>query len=390
MQINLKLTKNFIHCQNAEKENMRTLVLQGSTRSAKSYSALQYMLLQGTQKQLPPSYILRETAKVCKETLYIDAIEILNNLKIQHIPHKTSGIIEIQKNSFNFTGADKYEKYKGVKSGYVLMDEANNYNRDFYDQFLMRNQIFIALTLNPSEAQSWVYQLAKNTKDVHYHTTTYKDNPYISKAELRTILSWENTAINRERGTTNEYLWSVYALGLPTKKPASILNAPNIIKEGNKLGDLIGFGLDFGFAAPNGIVAMYIKKNRPIFDEINYQSKLGFEDYIRIFKHANPDNLPIIADSEDPYRIAQLAQARLNIHPARKGAGGIKEGFRLLNELQYSVTEHSINIIKETRELVWKKDNLTGIMFDKPSEKCQDHLIDAMRYILTEYVIKRA
>ena len=91
----------------------------------------------------------------------------------------------------------------------------------------------------------------------------------------------------------------------------------------------------------------------------------------------------VIADSAEPKSIDELRAYGLNILPCTKGPGSVKRGIDFVKWQRISVTNRSVNTIKEYRNYLWLKDKKDGIIRDNEEDPaCKNHAMSAIRYAL--------
>ena len=139
------------------------------------------------------------------------------------------------------------------------------------------------------------------------------------------------------------------------------------------------YGLDFGYSNdPTAISAIYRYDGGFIVDEVCHQKGLSNKQIADILV-----NLPralVIADSAEPKSIDEIASYGVNIIGSNKGQGSVSQGIQYVQDQRISVTKHSINVIKEYKNYLWKTDK-DGKVINIP-ESGWDHQCDAIRYAL--------
>ena len=85
-----------------------------------------------------------------------------------------------------------------------------------------------------------------------------------------------------------------------------------------------------------------------------------------------------MADSAEPKSIDEMKLYGINVLPAQKGQGSVRQGIQYVQSKQVSITKRSINGIKEYRNYLWKTDK-EGKIINEP-EGGLDHFLDAVRY----------
>jgi phage terminase large subunit len=128
------------------------------------------------------------------------------------------------------------------------------------------------------------------------------------------------------------------------------------------------------------MVGLWKWNDKLIVKEIIYQKGMTNKEIALKIKRDCQKGGVIVGDSAEPKSLDELMNYGLNIYPAKKGKDSILHSIQLIQQFEILVTDDSINLIKELRGYVWSQDK-NGHQENRPSQYCQDHLIDAMRYI---------
>jgi phage terminase large subunit len=155
------------------------------------------------------------------------------------------------------------------------------------------------------------------------------------------------------------------------------------------------FGLDFGYTNdPSAFVAMLIdpaKRVIYVLDEMYGYGLSNREIYERI-NALGYRKERIFADSAEPKSIDELYELGLTgIRAARKGADSVNHGIQFIQGHKIVVSPKCTNFLKELSAYSWQKSSAgnfgrnagSGKPTNTPDGGC-DHLMDAMRYGLTE------
>lgn len=147
-------------------------------------------------------------------------------------------------------------------------------------------------------------------------------------------------------------------------------------------------GLDFGYSLdPTALFVGFLdKENKKLYvwDEL-YEKGLSNR---RIFERITALGYAkerITADSAEPKSIDELASMGLRIHGAKKGKDSIMNGIQWIQDLKIIVHPRCVNFLTEISNYTWSKDKF-GNMINKPVDDF-NHLMDAMRYALEQYII---
>lgn len=142
------------------------------------------------------------------------------------------------------------------------------------------------------------------------------------------------------------------------------------------------YGLDFGYTNdPTAIVAVYKYNGGFIFDEVCYQKGLSNKQIADILN--NQPKALVIADSSEPKSIDELKLYGVNVIGANKGQGSVSQGIQFIQDQRCSITNRSINGIKEYRNYLFIQDK-NGRITNEPEDSF-NHCMDAIRYALETY-----
>lgn len=373
------INPNLKHLRGCLIRNSRGAILEGSSRSGKTWSSVDFIVYLCSNNKGLVINIVRETYNSFKTTLYNDFAKRLDMIGI---PNPFSTVQDIAQfnlfgNKINFIGADKAQKYLGAGCDYFYINEALDVKRDVFDQLEMRCRKFWWMDYNPSAVSHWIYDSVIPRKDVEYLKTTWRSNPFITQQERNKILSYEPTEENKTLGTADEYNWKVFGLGERTAKTGAIFPDYTVVDNLPDSYDTRVFGLDFGYSVdPASVIEMRKDGNNVYIEEVLYETHLLNEQLFNKIKERVGREL-VIADSAEPKSIAQLKQLGLRIRPVEKGKDSINYGINLLKEKRIHITKKSVNLLKEIQEYSYEVKR--GEVSDKPVDDF-NHAIDAMRY----------
>jgi phage terminase large subunit len=147
--------------------------------------------------------------------------------------------------------------------------------------------------------------------------------------------------------------------------------------------------MDFGFTNdPSVVIDCALAHGELWFDELVYERGLtnttpqDHADQPSIdgrLRDAGGDRGPSIwADSAEPKSIRDLVLAGWTVKAAEKGADSILYGINLLRKYPISITERSVNLIKDFQNYKWATD-ANGNPMNQPVS-AWDHGPDAVRY----------
>ena len=363
-------TTNVFH--KAYKSDTRITCLQGGTRSSKTYSLCQLFIVKALRETGKVFTICRKTLPALKGTAYRDIINLLKELDLyREENHNKSELSYIlgNNNLLEFISIDQSQKIRGRKRDYLWLNEANEFNYEDYQQLILRTTDKVYLDYNPSDPYSWIYDKVITRDDCTFIKSTYKANPFLDKDTI--------AEIDRLTDIDPDY-WRVYGLGEIGSIQTMIFRNFKLVDEVQ--GNLVGFGLDFGFTnSPSALVAVYQSDDNLYIKEMLYEKRLTNTDLANKLKEFRIDRQSeIIGDSAEPKSIEEIYRQGFNIKPAKKGAG-IHLGIDIMRRYKLHITKDSLNAIKEFRGYKWATDK-NGDVLNVPV-KVNDHLIDATRYL---------
>ena len=186
----------------------RILVLQGGTRSGKTYSAIQFLI--ELCYQYPNAgmviTIARATYPAIRGSVLRDFIDILNSFEAYDPSNhnKTESTYILEGNMVEFISLDQPQKVRGRKRDILFVNEANEISLEGWNQLLFRTTGCAIIDFNPSDPMHWIYDDVQTRADAKTIVTTYKDNPHLPDVVI--------AEIERFKQIDPDY-WKVYGEG---------------------------------------------------------------------------------------------------------------------------------------------------------------------------------
>lgn len=355
-------------------DNIRFIINQGGTRSSKTYSLCQLIILYCIIKPNSVVSVVRKTLPALKATVMRDFFDILKDLNLYDSKrhNKTDNIYRFFNNSMvEFFSVDDEQKLRGRKRHILWINEANELSYEEFFQLNIRTELKIFFDFNPSDFECYIYDLL-NRKDSVLIKSTYKDNPFLPKELVKEI---------EMLSETDEEYKQVYLYGEKYIPKSIIYDRYNLFDdEKNIIFNEKIYGLDFGYNHPTVLVECLIyEKNIYVIEKI-YESYLNINDIIDKMKNLNiSKNKEIICDSARPDYISLLEKAGYNVKPANKS---VYDGIMCVKKYNLFISKNSKNIIKEIKNYSWKIKN--DNIIDEPV-KINDDAMDAIRYAIYYY-----
>lgn len=347
--------------------NQRVTLLQGGTRSGKSFSIIYYLI------DLCHKYggieidICRNTFTALKSTAWKDFKSVLIKHDLYHkdLHNKTDKFYNLNGNIISYYGADDPAKIHGRARDVLWLNEANQLTETTVDQLLPRTRYKIIMDYNPAmPTEHWLDPYIEKYPPI---ITTYKDNPHLTKDQILDIESKKN----------NAYWWSVYGTGQRTKPVGTIINNWREGEFDEKLPYV--YGLDFGVTDPDALVKVAVDSSKMLIyvDECMYETGQSTSQLLLSLEELNLGNALIAADFGDKRAIEDLRENDFNAVNCTKDL--ITDRIKNTAGYEFIVTPRSSNIKKEFSNWRWH---------DKKSETPIDkwnHTIDAIFYGYNEF-----
>jgi phage terminase large subunit len=378
----IQATKIFHDIDEAVKGNKRYIFLRGSSRSSKTISALQYLIVEALKTPSLAITIARATQVSIKNTILVDFKNIMEDLDIFHTGkfNKVDMTYTFPNSSIiRFVGLDDTTgRLRGLKSNMVMVDEINTIERDSWVQLDIRCENYLIGCYNPEVSEdSWIFDYEKKDNAILY-VSSWRDNPFLDETIIQSIMELKEIDYD---------LWLIYSEGSLVPPRERIYNSPETFTETPKNIKATYIGIDWGFAGDEcGVVKIVVDGGGVYAEELLYETNLTNEDLIYKLKEMGIDKYTeIVADGSEPKSIETLRRAGFRIRGVKKGAGSVLYGIQLLRTTKLFIHENSKNLLSEYQNYKFKKDR-SGRQTSVPEGK--DHLLDALRYCVMEFLDK--
>lgn len=361
-------------------------VYYGGGGSGKSYFVVQKIILKILQYKRKV-LVVRKVQATIRDSIWALFLRLLYQMpQVIKTVNKSEYMIELINGSvIIFKGMDDSEKVKSIEGiTDIVIEEASELTEDDFDQLNLRlrassGMLQIHLMFNPVSKANWVYKrffengTPEDTIIVH---TTYKDNPYLPKEYIDSLLRLERT---------NPAYFKIYVLGdfATLDKLVFPVKTTRLISEEETKDLPFWIGMDFGYTNdPTAITWGYCDVvNRKLFITGEYDKTGMTNDVIaQTLINLGLSKERIIADSAEPKSIAELKRLGINrIIPAVKGPDSVKNSIDRLQRYDIIIDERCVNTIEEFDNYTWIKDRKTGEYINQPIDMFNHH-IDSIRY----------
>ena len=361
--------KNFSAWSNSE---FKTIINQGGSRSSKTYSIVQVLIIIALTKPNTQISIVRKSFPSLRGSVMRDWKEIMHALDVYEDKNhqKTEYIYNFPNGStIEFFSLDDAQKVRGRKRDILYCNEANEIDLESWVQLKMRTTGKVFIDYNPSELEHWAYELI-NQPDSILIKSTYKDNPFLSKEQIKYI---------EDLIKVDEGYYKVYALG-ERMAPQALVYTHFVKYDNLPLETEImdrSYGIDIGFNHYTAFIeVVFATDNRLYIRELFYEAGKTAEDIVNLVSQSNYDRTKMIyVDSARPDIIESLRRKGIRASLSDKR---VKEGIDFIKSKQILIYINSENLWRESKMYSWveKKD---GTITDEIVKKWDDGL-DAMRY----------
>lgn len=362
----------------------RYIINQGGTRSGKTYSILQVLIIKHALKRRGLIIdIVRKTQVEIATTVLVDFIEILKSMNLydERRHNKTRNEYRLNGNLFRFIGLDKSQKRRGSKRHILYINEANGLTLEDFIQLKIRTEEQIYIDFNPSE-YFWVNEqiLEGPESDYDFIRSTYLDNyDFLPEWQVKDI---ENLI------KIDEYYYKVYVLGELAIMRGKIYNNYELI-DPETYDDLFEdekfYGLDFGYEHATSLMEIKYCAEQVYERERYHESHKTDDDLIEwMLNNGIDQSASIYADPAMPSSIRKLRDAGFHVIKANKN---VKDGLRFCQGLKRNICKTSVAYIKSIGKYKYKTTS-DGNIIEEPV-KWDDDNLDAMRYAEFSHLRKK-
>jgi phage terminase large subunit len=348
---------------------IRFVINEGGSRSSKTYSLCQLIIIYCLQNNHKVVSVIRKTFPALRATVLRDFIEILKELNIYSVEHhnKSEHIYKFGNGSIvEFFSVDDEQKIRGRKRDIAWCNEANELYFDDFTQLNMRTESKLIFDYNPSDSASWLYELPKEESILI--KSTYRDNPFLPQS-IRTQIE--------DLKRTDEALYQIYALGEKAISKSNIYSQWSFVAHRPAKFVKFVYGLDFGYNHPTALMRVYYCDKDIYVEPVIYESYLTTTMLIeRLASLGIEQTVSILADYSRPEIIQEMNIAGYDVINANKV---VKKGIDNLKTFGV-ICQDDKALKREYENYKWKK--VGDFITDEPV-KLFDDAMDAIRYATT-------
>lgn len=370
-QINIEATGVFeLNWDAFNNDEIRFISNQGGSRSSKTVSLCQLIILYAISNENKVISIIRKTFPALRATVMRDFFEQIHAMNLTNVikHNKSEHIVTFPNGTIvEFFSVDDEQKIRGRKRNVAWVNEANELWYEDFQQLNFRTTEKLIFDYNPSDSSSWLYELPIDQTILI--KSTYKDNPFLDKSIVRQI---------EDLQYTDEAQYQIYALGEKTTSKVNIYSNFTWMDVRPAKFKSFVYGIDFGYNHPTALVKVWYHENELFIEEEIYESYLTTNELVQKMEDLNINKgADMLADYARPEIIQELRLAKYNVQNADKS---VKQG---INDVKtFKVYTNGKNIWKEYENYKWKK--IGDKIMDEPV-KLWDDAMDATRYA-TRYI----
>lgn len=383
----------------------RYKVVKGSRASKKSKTTALWIIYNMMKYKNANTLVVRKVFRTLKDSCYSDLRWAINRFQVQDYWELKESPLEMTYKPTGqkilFRGFDDPLKITSisvsvgslcwcwVEEAYELTDETAFNMLDESIRGIVEEPLFkqIILTFNPWNERHWLKprffdRIAPNILAL---TTNYLCNEWLDEADKKLFEDMKKNNPRRYQvaGLGN---WGIVDGLVYENWQEMEFDWREILNKRQKTKAV--FGLDFGYT--NDPAAFFCgildqeQKEIYVFDEIYQKGMQNTAIYSGIEKLGFKKEI-IVADSAEPKSIDHLKGLGLyRIKASKKGKDSINAGIQFIQDFKIFIHPRCVNFLTEISNYAWDKDKF-GKSINKPIDDF-NHLMDAMRYALEDYM----
>lgn len=384
----------------------RYRVVKGSRASKKSKTAALFYIKKLMEYPEANLLVIRKTYRTLKDSCFTELKWAIKRLGVEQWWDAKESPLEITYRptgqKIYFRGLDDplkvtsitvdvgYLCWAWLEEAYEVMFEADFDTLDESIRGEVPDGLFkqITLTFNPWNEHHWIKKRffdCEPDPDILAMTTNYMCNEWLDKADLKVF---ETMKKNNPRRFAVAGLggWGIVdGLVYENWKEEEF----SLREIQNKYDLKSGFGLDFGYTNdPSAAFIGFVDvDNRKIYvwDEL-YQKGLSNRKIFDNLSQMGYSKDRFTGDSAEPKSIDELKGYGMRITGATKGKDSIINGIQWIQDCEIIIHPRCVNFLTEISNYTWDKDKF-GNKLNRPIDDF-NHLMDAMRYGLEQYIRK--
>lgn len=383
----------------------RYRVVKGSRASKKSKTTALWFIVNMMKYPKANALVVRKVFRTIKDSCFSDLLWAIDKLQVGEYWEKKESPLELTYiptgQKILFRGFDDPMKITSIsvttgslcwcwiEEGFEITDEAAFNMLDESIRGVVEEPLFkqITISLNPWNERHWIKKRFFDTEDADIlaMTTNYMCNEWLDDADKKLFEDMKKNNPRRYQ-VAGLGLWGVVDGLVYENWHEQEFDWREILQKREKAKAV--FGLDFGYTNdPAAFFCGIIDKEQKelyVFDEI-YQKGMQNTAIYQEIERLGFRKEHIIADSAEPKSIEHLRSLGLSrIKASKKGKDSVNAGIQFIQDFKIIIHPRCSNFLTEISNYAWDKDKF-GKAINKPIDDF-NHLMDAMRYALEEYM----
>ena len=385
----------------------RYKVCKGSRASKKSKTTALWFIYNMMKYPQANTLVIRKTYRTLKDSCYKELKWAANRLQVAHLWDFTLNPLEATYKHTGqkilFRGLDDPLKVTSItvevgclcwgwiEEAYEIMSEDDFKMLDESIRGRVPPGLFKqwTITFNPWNERHWLKRRffdAPESQNILAMTTNYKCNEWLDEADMEMF---------EEMKLRNPRRYAVAGLGGWGIVDGLIYEnwkeeAFDIDEVRKRPGMVSAFGLDFGYTNDPSTLfcGLLDMKNKQlfVFDEM-YGKGMSNKRIADTIQEMGYGKERITADSAEPKSIDELKSLGLRVKGAMKGKDSIQNGIQWIQDLEIIIHPRCVNFLTEISNYTWDTDKF-GTKLNTPIDDF-NHLMDAMRYALEQYIAEK-
>ena len=383
----------------------RYKAVKGSRASKKSKTTALWIIYNMMKYKNANTLVVRKVFRTLKDSCYSDLRWAINRFQVQDYWELKESPLEMTYKPTGqkilFRGFDDPLKITSisvsvgslcwcwVEEAYELTDETAFNMLDESIRGIVEEPLFkqIIISFNPWNERHWLKArfFDREDENILALTTNYLCNEWLDEADKKLFEDMKKNNPRRYQvaGLGN---WGIVDGLVYENWQEMEFDWREILNKRQKAKAV--FGLDFGYT--NDPAAFFCgildqeQKEIYVFDEIYQKGMQNTAIYSSIEKLGFKKEI-IVADSAEPKSIDHLKGLGLyRIKASKKGKDSINAGIQFIQDFKIFIHPRCVNFLTEISNYAWDKDKF-GKSINKPIDDF-NHLMDAMRYALEDYM----
>ena len=347
--------------------------------------------------------VVRKTYRTLKDSCFTELRWAIKRLGVEHLWQVKESPLEMTytptKQKIYFRGLDDPLKITSIATEvgvlcWMWIEEAYEITKEDDFNTLVESLLGdcpehlwkqTTLTFNPWSDRTWIKARFFDVEDpdILALTTTYRCNEWLSPDDLKEFerIKQQNP---RRFSVVGDANWGVSEGLVYERWKEESFTLKDLPKDTQS-----AFGLDFGYTNdPTALFCGFLsleERRLYVWDEIYKKGMSNKAIHAEIVRMGYGKER-ITADSAEPKSIDELKGMGLRISGAKKGKDSINNGIQWIQDLEIVIHPRCVSFLTEISSYQWKTDKFNNKLNEPEDDN--NHLMDAMRYALEQFIQK--